>query len=65
MIAFRVQIPDLVELPPLFLRGLEENRLYEIEGEAQPRSGKAWKTDGMLLNLRNMQSCVKRIHRIQ
>jgi len=62
--AFRVQITDPVQLPALFLRGLDENGLYEIEGQGQIRSGKAWMTDGLHLELKNMQSCVKLIHRV-
>ena len=65
LFVFRVQIPDPVQLPPLFLRGLDENGLYEIEGEGQARSGKAWIADGLKLNIGNKQSCVKRIHRLK
>jgi alpha-galactosidase len=65
LFAFRVQIPDPVKLPPLFLRGLDENGLYKIEGEAQVRSGKSLMSKGLQLNLKNMQSCVKMIQRVK
>lgn len=64
LFAFRVHIPDPVQIPAIFLRGLDENALYKIEGEDQVRSGKAWMFDGLHLNLQNFQSCVKRIQRV-
>jgi alpha-galactosidase len=44
--AFRTHIPNPVKLPPLHLRGLEPDALYEIKGYGT-RSGKAWAEIGL------------------
>ncbi|NTU62475.1 MAG: hypothetical protein HGB05_03530, partial [Chloroflexi bacterium] len=61
---FRVYLPDPAQLPPLYLRGLDPNALYEIEGEPQIRSGLAWMRAGLSVELHNLQSVVKRIRRV-
>jgi alpha-galactosidase len=64
LFAYRVHLPDPAHLPPLHLRGLDENSVYKIEGEDQPRSGKAWMEAGLQIHLENFQSAVKRIVRV-
>lgn len=64
LFAFRVYLPDPAQLPPLYLRGLDPNALYEIEGEPQTRSGLAWMRAGLSVELHNLQSVVKRIRRV-
>ena len=66
LFAFRVHIPDfarVVQVPPIYLRGLEPDSLYSIEGFEGPRSGKAWMEAGVKVELRNMQSRILRIRK--
>jgi alpha-galactosidase len=66
LFAFRVHIPDfarVVQLPPIYLRGLEPDSLYLVEGFEEPRSGKAWMEAGLKVELKNMQSKILRIKR--
>ena len=46
LFVFRTQIANPVKLPPIFLRGLEPNALYEIKGYGT-RSGAAWMRVGI------------------
>ena len=46
LFVFRTQIANPVKLPPVFLRGLEPNALYEIKGYGR-RSGAAWMRLGL------------------
>ncbi|CAG0927386.1 alpha-galactosidase [Thermoflexales bacterium] len=64
LFAFRVHLPDPIQLPPLYLRGLDPTAWYEIEGAPQIRSGLAWMRAGLPLELYNLQSVVKRIRRV-
>ncbi len=63
LFAFRVHIPNPVTLPALYLRGLDSQARYQIEGQTQVRSGAAWMADGLKLALDNGQSTVLRIRR--
>jgi len=66
LFAFRVHIPDfarVVKLPLIYLRGLESDSLYTIEGFDEPRSGKAWVESGLKVDLKNMQSKILRIRK--
>ena len=56
LFAFRAHLPDPVNLPKVFPRGLDANGLYELEGHPQVRSGAAWMEDGLPLTLGNFQS---------
>jgi alpha-galactosidase len=40
LFAFRTHIPEPVMLPPLYLRGLDPDALYEIECEQEPQIGR-------------------------
>jgi alpha-galactosidase len=67
LFVFRVHIPDfanVVKLLRVYLRGLESDTLYSIEGFDEPRSGKAWMESGLKVELRNMQSKILRIRKI-
>jgi alpha-galactosidase len=67
LFAFRVHIPDYsdtVRLPPIYLRGLDPDSSYSIEGFDTPRSGKAWMEAGLKVELKNMQSKVLRINKV-
>jgi alpha-galactosidase len=64
LFAFRVHLPDPAHVPPLLLKGLDENGLYEIEGEGRQRSGRAWMEVGLQLHLGDSQSALKRIVRV-
>jgi alpha-galactosidase len=65
LFVFRVHIPDfarLVKLPPVYLRGLDPEAQYRIDGFEQARSGLAWMEDGLIIELDNLQSRIIRIH---
>ncbi|GAP05508.1 MAG TPA: alpha-galactosidase [Anaerolinea thermolimosa] len=64
LFVFRTHIPEPVMLPPVRLRGLDENALYEIEGESEPRSGLAWMEQGVPVMLSDFSSTVLRIRRV-
>ena len=64
LFAFRTYLPNPVLLPRLYLRGLEPEALYLVEGIAAPRSGLAWMQDGLHLALDNFQSAVRLIQRV-
>jgi alpha-galactosidase len=64
LFAFRTHIPEPVMLPPLYLRGLDPQALYEIEGEPEARSGLAWMHAGMQLWLKDFESEVRKIKRV-
>ncbi len=62
--AFRTHIARPGALPPLYLRGLDPDALYEVEGEDGARSGAAWMHAGLHLQLRDFESVVRRIRRV-
>jgi alpha-galactosidase len=64
LFAFRTHLPDPVELPLLYLRGLDPDARYEIEGFPKARSGMAWMHAGLHLQLKDFSSAVRRIHRV-
>jgi alpha-galactosidase len=64
LFAFRTHIPDRFNIPMIYLRGLDPDALYSIEGFDQPRSGTAWMESGLKVELKNLQSRVLRIQRL-
>jgi alpha-galactosidase len=64
LFAFRTHLPPPAGLPPLRLRGLDPDTLYAIEGIAEARSGAAWMHAGLQLELKNFESTVRRIRRV-
>ena len=64
LFAFRTHIPEPVDLPPLYLQGLDPAARYTVEGFAGARSGQAWMSAGLRLPLVDMQSTVRRIQRV-
>jgi alpha-galactosidase len=64
LFAFRTLIPDPVELPLLYLRGLDPTARYSVTGFEAPRSGQAWMHAGLHVSLNNFQSTLLRIRRI-
>jgi alpha-galactosidase len=61
LFAFRTHISNPVDLPLLYLRGLDADTRYAIEGFEGIRSGKAWIHAGVQLSLGNFESTVLRI----
>lgn len=61
LFAFRTHIAEPVSLPPVYLRGLQADALYEVEGITGTRSGAAWMHAGLTLQIGNMASTVRRI----
>jgi alpha-galactosidase len=64
LFAFRTHIPEPVMLPPLYLRGLDPDALYEIECEQEPKSGAAWMNAGIQLWLKDFESEVRKIKKV-
>jgi len=64
LMVFRTHLAAPVELPPLYLRGLEPTARYEVEGMAGSKSGLAWMNTGLYIHLPNFQSTVRRITRV-
>ena len=64
LFAFRTHVPDPVELPLLYLRGLDAETRYRIEELQETRSGQAWMHVGLRLQLGNFESVVLRIRRV-
>lgn len=63
--AFRTHLTPPATLPRVFLRGLEPNARYSIEGFEQVRSGAAWMFDGVQIDLKDdFTSTVRRIQRV-
>lgn len=62
---FRTYLPDPVNLPRVHLRGLEPTAIYSVEGEPQPRSGKAWIETGLQFDLNNFQSSMRYFQKIE
>lgn len=56
LFAFRAHLPDPVNLPRVFPRGLDAQGFYELDGESHVRSGAAWMEDGLPFTLGNFQS---------
>ncbi|MBV9710058.1 MAG: alpha-galactosidase, partial [Ktedonobacteraceae bacterium] len=64
LFAFRTYIPDPVELPPLYLRGLDPDARYTVDGIDGIRSGKALMHTGVQVALNNFQSALLRIRKV-
>ncbi len=64
LFAFRTYIPEPVELPQLYLRGLKPDARYRIEGIDGIRSGKAWMHAGVQIALNNFQSVLLRMRKV-
>jgi alpha-galactosidase len=64
LFAFRTHLPLPTDLPPIYLRGLDPESRYEVEGFTGIRSGMAWMCAGLDLELRDFQSTVRRIRRV-
>ena len=63
LFVFRTHIPDPFNIPMIYLRGLEPNERYSVEGMVGTRSGQAWMESGLKVELKNMHSKVIRIHK--
>ncbi|NJN17555.1 MAG: alpha-galactosidase [Oscillochloris sp.] len=64
LFAFRTHIPAPAILPPIYLRGLDPDAPYEVEGIAGARSGRAWMHAGLSIALADFESTVRRIRRL-
>jgi hypothetical protein len=64
LFAFRTHVPPPAQLPPLYLRGLDLNARYVVEGIAGARSGSSWMHAGMQLELHDFESTARRIKRV-
>jgi alpha-galactosidase len=64
LFAFRTHLPPPAQLPPLYLRGLEPDARYEVEGIDGARSGSAWMHAGLSLELGDFGSTVRSIRRV-
>lgn len=64
LFAFRTHLPFPAIQPPLHLRGLDPESCYEVEGIAGAKSGAAWMSVGLYLELQDFDSRVLRIRRV-
>jgi alpha-galactosidase len=64
LFAFRTHLPPPVQLPPIYLRGLDPAAHYRIEGIDEVRSGLGWMRAGLHIELDNFESTVRRIRRV-
>jgi alpha-galactosidase len=64
LFAFRTHLPPPARIPTLYLRGLDPDASYEVEGIAGARSGSAWMHDGLRVELEDFGSAVRRIKRV-
>jgi len=64
LFVFRVHVPEKYNLPHLYLRGLDPDALYSVEGFEEPRSGLAWMEAGLKVELKNLQSKILKIRRL-
>ena len=65
LFVFRTHIPEPAILPPLYLRGLDPQALYIIEEFEGPRSGASWMNTGLHVPLKDFQSVVLKIKRVE
>ena len=68
LFAFRTHqplIPHLEPLPPLYLRGLDPQANYTVEGCDTVRSGLAWMNTGLDIYLSDYQSTIRRIRQVE
>lgn len=63
LFAFRTHLALPAQVPPLYLRGLDPDALYEIDGLGT-RSGLAWMHTGVQLQLGDFESALLRIRRV-
>jgi alpha-galactosidase len=63
LFAFRTHLPVPADLPPLYLRGLDPESRYEVEGVGV-RSGQGWMRAGLDVKLKDFQSTVRRVRRM-
>jgi alpha-galactosidase len=64
LFAFRTHLPPPAQVPPLYVRGLDPNARYEIEGVDGVRSGVGWMRGGLQLELHNFESTVRRVRQV-
>lgn len=64
LFVFRVHVPEKYNIPHLYLRGLDPEALYSVEGFEAPRSGLAWMEAGLRVDLKNLQSKILKITRV-
>jgi alpha-galactosidase len=61
--AFRTHLSEPTQLPNLYLRGLDPEGLYSLEGYAEPRSGLSWMQAGFPVELKDFESKVIRFNK--
>lgn len=64
LFAFRTHLPTPSLLPPIYLRGLDPDARYEVEGVAGARSGRAWMYAGLQVDLPDFGSTMRRLRRV-
>jgi len=64
LFVFRTYLPDPAQLPQVYLRGLDPQARYEVDGYGV-RSGTAWMEAGLLVSLKNLESKLIRIRIVQ
>ncbi|GAC1538079.1 MAG: alpha-galactosidase [Herpetosiphon sp.] len=65
LFAFRTHLPPPAHLPLLYLRGLDAGAMYAIEGFRDVRSGQGWMKAGIVIELDDFESTVRRIRKVE
>jgi alpha-galactosidase len=65
LFVFRTHIPEPAQLPVIYLRGLDPQALYAVEGVPGRRSGLSWMHAGLSIPLRDFESTVRKIRRVK
>lgn len=63
LFVFRTHLQGPAVLPPIYLRGLDPDARYEVEGIPGARSGRAWMHAGLSIPLNDFASSARRIRR--
>ncbi len=63
LFVFRTHIPEKFNIPQIYLRGLDPQSVYAVEGHGQ-RSGAGWMAAGLRVPLKNFESRLLYIKRI-
>ncbi|HHY53964.1 MAG TPA: alpha-galactosidase, partial [Chloroflexi bacterium] len=65
LFVFRVHLPEPARIPPIYLRGLDPEVRYVIDGFDEVRTGAAWMNVGLCFKLGNGDSTVRRIRAVR
>lgn len=65
LFVFRTFLPGPVNLPRVYLHGLDPNAFYRMDSDPHLRSGTAWMETGVQIDLQNFQSVMRTFRQIE